>query len=493
MPSVAATLDASLITSYHLTNSTVALPVIEVATNASLCVASGMKFKNVDFRLYGTVTKVGTDTAAPTFGYAENSETSYIAFTADGGVFDFHANNNDRGYGAVSLVCPVSGGTVIPVGTITLRNASRAVTYWGDFGNWEFGVNNPTNVSFDVLVDGTHIDVSGNFNASGAAHLTLVNGSWIRRNSACLGHWFPMAIEDAATISLGEGCYIDFTANDGSFAIDSKSVVDTVTVRDGGVYNVTYNSTGEKTGVFVSTNGVLGVGKLHGNRVRTDLLRGFGSARLDGDLFIKSLNVGTGSTDWNRHAKIAANVPFGGTGNVIVTNGVPAYPFTVTIQNGASTATGAIRVNKAEGDAETALYFANGANWAGTVVAGDVSLTNLTDGATAATVDFGALDLAAGKTFPIRVWTHSGPVANDTVNVGTYVNNGGELVPVLMDGAAGEKISGGTKLFVGKIAKGSPLPKVPARWGASREPIDGDNAYDMLTMKTFKGLQVILR
>jgi hypothetical protein len=490
---VSAVLNSELVTGYNTNSTPIALPTIEVATNATLSVASGMKFKNVDFRLYGTVTKVGTDTAAPTFGYAENGETSYIAFTADGGVFDFHANNNERSYGAVSLVCPASGGTVIPVGTVTLRNAVRTVTGWADFGNWEFGVNNPTNVSFDVLVDGTHMDVSGNFEASGAAHLTLVNGSWIRRNSACLGHWFPMAMKKAATISLEAGCYIDFTANDGSFAIDSKSVVDTVTVRDGGIYNVTYNSTGEKTGVFVSTNGVLGVGKLHGNRTRTDLLRGFGSARLDGDLFIKSLNVGTGSSDWNRHAKIAANVPFSGTGDVIVTNGVPAYPFTVTIQNGASTATGAIRVNKAEGDAETALYFANGANWAGTVVAGDVSLTNLTDGATAATVDFGALDLAAGKTFPIRVWAHSGPVANDTVNVGTYVNNGGELVPVLVDGAAGEKIASGTKLFVGKIAKGSPLPKVPARWGAAREPIDGDDAYDMLTMKTFKGLQVILR
>ena len=490
---VSAVLNSELVTGYNTNATPVALPIIEVATNATLSVAPGVKFKNVDFRLYGTVTKPTTSDLSPTFGYAESGETSYFAFTADGGVFDLHAHENSVDNGSVSFFCPASGGTVVPVGTITLRNASRVVTYWGDYGNWQFGVNNPTSTPFDVLIDGTHLDCSAYFYASGAAHLALVNGSWIRRNSSCLGHWFPMAIQNAATISLGEGCYIDFTANDGQFAIDSQSVVDTVTVRDGGVYNVTYNSSGWVTGVFVSTNGVLGVGKLHGNRTRTDLLRGFGSARLDGDLFIKSLNVGTGSTDWERRVNVANGVPFTGAGDVIVTNGVPAYPFTVTIQNGANTATGAIRVNKVEGDAETALFFANGANWAGTVVAGDVSLTNLTDGATAATVDFGALDLAAGKTFPVRVWTHAGPVANDTVNVGQYVNNGGELVPVLADGAAGEKIPGGTKLFVGKIAKDSPLPKVPARWGADREPIDGDDAYDMLTMKTFKGLQVILR
>ena len=75
-----------------------------------------------------------------------------------------------------------------------------------------------------------------------------------------------------------------------------------------------------------------------------------------------------------------ANVPFAGTGNVTVTNGAPAYPFTVTMVTGANTATGSIKVNKVAGDAETALYFADGANWAGTVIAGNVALTNLTDG-----------------------------------------------------------------------------------------------------------------
>jgi hypothetical protein len=288
-------------------------------------------------------------------------------------------------------------------------------------------------------------------------------------------------------------CYIDFTANDGSFAIDSKSVVDTVTVRDGGVYNVTYNSSGELTGVFVSTNGVLGVGKLHGNRVRTDLLRGFGSARLDGDLFIKSLNIGTGSTDWNRHAKIAANVPFCGTGDVIVTNGVPAYPFTVTFQNGANTATGSIKVAKVAGDAETALFFANGANWAGTVVAGDVSLTNLTDGATAATANFGALELAGD--FPVRVWRdpQGGILTNDFVNVGTYANNGGVIHAVLQGEPAGTKIGSGTKIRVGTISKASPLPRAEKSWHAIRRPIDGDDANDALFISPSVGLTILLR
>ena len=486
-PSVAATLDASLITSYHLTNSAVALPVIEVATNASLCVAAGMKFKNVDFRLYGTVTKVGTGTVAPTFGYAEHGETSYIAFTADGGVFDFHANNNDRSYGAVSLVCPASGGTVIPVGTITLRNAVRNVTGWADFGNWAFGVNNPITVPFDVLVDGTHIDVSGDFCASGAAHLTLVNGSFIRRNASCLGHWFPMAIQYSATITVGEGCYIDFTANDGQFGIDSQTVVDTVTVVSGGVYSVSQNSSGWGVGVFVSDGGVLGVTK-KSTRDQTDLLRGFGSARLDGDLTIQSINIGTGLNNWDRHTKMA-NLPFTGTGDVIVTNGVPAYPFTVTLQNGASTATGTIRVNKAAGDAETALYFANGANWAGTVVAGDVALTNLTDGAAAAMVSFGSLDLAGD--FPVRVWKENGVITSDTIHVGEYVNHGGKLVPQLMtDGAS---FAPGDRITLGSIAASSPLPATGRGWRCKLVDNGLDNDTKTLILSYSRGLQILLQ
>ena len=445
------------------------LPVLEVATNATLTVAGGMKFKNVDFRLFGTVTKPSDADASPVFGYAESGETSYFAFTADGGVFDFHSNQN-AGCGAVSIVCPAVGGTVIPVGAIVLRNASRNVTGWADFGNWEFGVNNPTSVGFDVLADGTAIDCSAFFYASGAAHLTLVNGSCIRRNSHCGGHYFSQAIQNSATIAIGEGCYIDFTTGDGVFGIDNQTAVDAVTVRDGGIYNVTYNSGGWVQGVFVSDGGVLSVGKLYSSSSstrapRTDLLQGFGSARLDGDLSIASANVGVlGNTDWDRRATMA-NVPFSGTGNVMVTNGVPAYPFTVTMRNGANTATGAIKVAKAVGDAETMLYFANGANWAGTVVAGDVALTNLVDGAAASTNTFGAVDLAAGSTFPVRVWKTGGAiVAHDGLDVARYLKNGGKIEFVAMD----EPLALGDRFVLGTIGAESALPKLSRGWMASR-------------------------
>ena len=467
------------------------LPILSIAFGSTLTVPGGMKFKNVDFRLYGTITKPSNTDLSPVFGYADNGETSYFAFTADGGVFDFHSNQSVD-CGSVSIVCPASGGTVISVGTIVLRNASRTVTGWADFGNWQFGLNNPTSVPFEVLVDGTAIDCAAFFYADGAAHLTLVNGACIRRNSSCLGHYFSQAIRKSAAITIGEGCYIDFTTSDGVFGVDSQSAVDAVTVTTGGIYNVTYNSSGWGNGVFVSDGGVLGVSKLQVNsdkvtRPRTDLLLGFGAARLDGDLTIASLDFSSGNTDWDRHTTMA-NIPFSGTGNVTVTNGVPEHPLTVTMKNGANTATGTIKVAKVDGDAETKLYFANGANWAGTVVAGNVALTNLVDAAAASTNSFTTLDLADGTVFPIRVWKTGGViVSHDVLNVDTYLNNGGKIELVEM----GEELARGDVIILGTIGTESLAPTCSPKWNA--EIIDGAGEEKLLRMRYQSGLSIIFR
>ena len=490
-PAVAAVLDASLTTVADATVVPVALPVVEIATNATVTVGGDMKFKNIDLRLYGKLSKSSNDAVGPTFGYAADGETSYIAFISDGGEFDIHAaTGSDPRLGQLNFLCPEPGGTVIAVGTVVLRNSTRRINGWNDMGDVRFGSGNPMREPFAVLIDGTHVDVSGKFYAEGAAHLSLVNGAYIRRAPSCLGHGWAMAIGGAATVSVAAGSYIDFTAGGGSaFAIDSQAVVDAVIVGDGGVYNATYNTSGRVQGVFVGDGGVLGVGKLYEARVRTDLLRGFGSARIDGGLDIASLNIGTGNKDWDRHAKMA-NLPFTGTGDVTITNGVPARPFTVTMVNGANTATGTIRVAKADGDAETALFFADGANWAGTVVAGNVSLTNLNGSACAASVDFGRLDLSAD--FPVRVWRGAdGTLVNDTLNVGAYLNNGGRIAPVMM--TEGDSFAFGDKIVLGKVRKGAPLPHVAWGWTATAEEIEGDGDHVQLILARGRGFMIIVR
>ena len=490
-PKVAATLDASLTTVCDATATPVALPVVEISTNATVTIAGGMKFKNVDFRLYGTVAKESTVVPGPIFGYAASGETSYIAFVSDGGIFDIHAETpGNPDLGKINFLCPESDGKVVAVGTIVLRNSTHNIKGWNDMGDVRFGYRNPMTEGFDVLVDNTKFNISGNFYASGAAHLALVNGSYIRRDGNCLGHGFNMVVGDAATVDVGEACYIDFVTGAGNFAIDSQSAVDAITVHDGGIYNVTYNSNGWGLGVFASDGGVLGVSPLYDTRARSDLLRGFGAVRLDGDLAIESLALRTGDhyANSDRFTKMS-NIPFSGAGDVVVTNGVPAYPFTVTMQNGANTATGSIKVAKVEGDAETALYFANGANWAGTVVAGNVALTNLTDGAAAATATFGSLDLAAD--FPIRVWKREGVYSADAINVGSFTNNGGKISPVMM--SEGEDFARGDSFVIGKVAKGAALPAVANGWAVKARLIDGDDAYDEIVLKSGVGLQVTLR
>ena len=101
-----------------------------------------------------------------------------------------------------------------------------------------------------------------------------------------------------------------------------------------------------------------------------------------------------------------------------------ANTYTVTLHPQGGTG-GSASVTAVDGTGATALYFANGANWAGTVVAGNVALTNLTDGAAAATATFGSLDLAAD--FPIRVWKSEGAYSADAINVGSFINNGGKI------------------------------------------------------------------
>ena len=163
--------------------------------------------------------------------------------------------------------------------------------------------------------------------------------------------------------------------------------------------------------------------------------------------------------------------------------------FGVVVRSGANTATGSASVTAVDGTGATTLYFANGANWAGTVVAGNVALTNLTDGAAAATATFGSLDLAAD--FPIRVWKSEGVYSADAINVGSFINNGGKISPVMM--SEGEDFARGDSFVIGKVAKGATLPAVATGWAVKARSIDGDDAYDEIVLKSGVGLQIILR
>ncbi len=486
----------------------VTLPVLSVASGATLNVPGGMKFKNVNISLAGTLTR--TSSGNLVFGHALSGETSYIGFHANAAKI---TNYQMGGYAtSICLCCPDAGGSVRPVGALEFKDMPTSGThlpesgdnYWNGLG---LGDNNPSSIPFEVVFDNTKWSASGISKIAGAATFRLKNGSRFanKEHDNLYGRRFDISELGKVVLEDDSELCIYAMGDWGSRVVNIQSAVPGgVAVEASGDSRVEfYRTAGNNNAVMAFSNSIYRVYRpsiYHDNNgtiynSKNEPFKGLKSVTLaEGSTLTFTTCNGYYFKDNSGDRVVSlADVPISGGGSVTLSNN-NVNVFGVIVRNGSNTATGTASVTEpASGMGDTTLFFANGANWAGTVVAGDVSLTNLTDGATAATVDFGALDLAAGKTFPVRVWTHSGPVANDTVNVGQYVNNGGELVPVLVDGAAGEKIPGGTKLFVGKIAKDSPLPKVPARWGAAREPIDGDDAYDMLTMKTFKGLQVILR
>ena len=438
------------------------LPELNVESGATLKLAAGMTFKNVSLDFRGNIAKVdsegavSTDGVGPIFGYAEAGETSYVAIQCDGATFDVHSNQNAEN-GRVNFVNPVSGGRVKVVGDIVLKNTKFPISGWADFGNRYFGENNPTDEPFTVILDGTTIEAPWSFIAAGAARIRAINGSIIQKPLACAGHWLSNYIKDIAQVEvIGVGAYFDYVGNDGQMRVNSSGECDAMILRDGAAYLVG-NASGTGKGVLVAANALVGVGKQWSSRVRSDLLEGFGSARIESEstMTVCPLDWGIGNTDWERRAKFA-NIPLTGEGDLIVSNGAPTKVFTVTVVNGNNTCSGAAKVvppvvAAGETAAETSLFFANGANWAGTVEAnGYLALTNMTDATDSAAVTFGGVKLTSA--LPLRVWREEdGSITSDTITLtdGFVVEEGdaGIVELVGQDGfelAAGETVALGT-------------------------------------------------
>lgn len=172
---------------------------------------------------------------------------------------------------------------------------------------------------------------------------------------------------------------------------------------------------------FISEDGVVAVGKKGGTY--NALFNGLGTVLIPEDrtLTIRSSSSGvSGSGEWNRSVKTAATVPITGAGDLVVSNGYPSKIFHLTMTGKANTCSGTIRVEEPpEGANEMALFFDNGANWAGTVRStGYTATTNTADAAVTASVSFGTLHLQSG-TLRLRGLrdAETGALAIDQVNL----------------------------------------------------------------------------
>ncbi len=498
---VSATLGAALATSADATVTPVALPVLEVASNATLNVTGGTKFKNVDLRLFGTL--AGTTLGKIYFGHAEIGETAYFAMCLTNATVRTIGKPDNYDGGSLYFACPDAGGTVSVVGVVDISNMTveRKTGSGGEsiYNGINFGVNNPTDLPFSVVFTDVSYWYLAQCHIAGATDLTLRNSYLYRKpNSswAAQGRW---TVEGAAKVTY----------------VDSQHFYE---YPDGN--SIGWNSAVAGHEAVVLTNSVVQWSRPTGNgksvmtvydsyydcaydeyapsqgQTLPDLFKGLGvlnipsgafcSIRGQSDVTWATDNVGNGSGT-ERTCKIDSAVKFAGGGDLRIENAESGKYFAAIMQGGLNTCSGTLSVSSPE-DYDADFFFADGANWAGTVVAGNVALTNLTDGA--ATATFGTLDLAAD--FNIRVWTENGVVVtNDMVNVGEYRSNGGRLSIEPM--TEGLEFAAGEKIVVGKIAKASPNPAVKAGWCVKRLAIDGDDANEILVMKKGIGLQVILR
>ncbi len=488
------------------------LPDLVVASGATLSVLGGMKFYNVNIDLKGT--NLVTTLGGVTYGYAESGDTTYIGFSADGGIISLHDEGWSYDTAPFEVCCPAAGGTVTPVDDIVFKDSTILPLSKRDSTTYPFtesyrcafklGVNNPSTTPFEVVFDNTRWGVCGKTYIQGGATFRLKNGgSYINAEVHDLHGRMANIIENGRVI-VGSGCEFRINAmgdyGDNPLNVNpSTSGYEAIVVEEGGVFEC-YRSAGNDNGVLSTSNSTYQVYIPWVTNTSFEVASTntpFGGLAA---VFVATNSTLTFSTRnrvfWDAgqfHDKSGervvtlADVPMTGGGSVALSN-ANVNVFGVIVKNAANTATGTARVvAPGDGIGATTLWFADGANWAGKVVAGNVALTNLTDAIAAASVTFGGVSLAGD--FPVRVWKTGAVVTtNDVVNLGTVDNKGGKIVPTLM---SGDKFATGDKFTLGTIASGAELPALASGWRAKKVAVD-ENTCELL-LRVGSGMQISVR
>ena len=492
-------------------------PTVVVSEGVTLTVPAGYKFKDVHLVLCegSTLTEAGDGPIV--FGYAVSNETTYFAMHATNATITALNSAEVEKAAGIAFVSPANGGVVKVVGDIVLKDS--AITY-SDRDGFAFGLNNPESENFKMIVDNTPLDIGQDTYVAGGANLVLTNNTVLfRRRSTINGHnndienTYSIYVQDRGRITLVDGGEIRTTVtianaeeNNGWFG---KGVVSLrpseegyvgIEVLEGGI-GCWWRTYGDNTGVIRYAGGIQKVFRGHwwgnvlsGNRSRIfNKLKGVDVAG-NTTMQIVGFKDDYGDNDDTLHP-FYIDSPFTGSGDVIITNTWPgAKTCAPRFASPNSTCTGKIMAVACDGKAKASLCFANGANWAGTVVAnGLLKITNhegVKENDNPAGVTFGALDLQAD--FPVRVWRgDDGKLTGDTLNVGTYLKSGGKLVPTMMT-EGGEFVSN-DKIVVGKVSKNAVLPEVSSGWRVILKAIEGDGENCLLTIKRGAGLMVIVR
>ena len=494
----------------------------------------GFRLKNVNLKWYGDIQTYYSDTKTAyvysrlLLGWAEEGETSYIAIDCRGGryIAAGEANSAARCRTPLVIAVPQPGGTIVPVGTLYFRDyacvqrTSAAAnpelhTSGLCFGRWNENsgntavAGNPASVAFNVLFEGTvDLLMIGYCRIGGGAHVTLrgpgVQWRYVRKAYNDEGVARQLILTDSGSLSVEDGAYFDICSNDDAArGLNAKGTTDgqnVLTVKDSRLSLLNWYGSAKNTAEV--DNSLLQIGYLRSASTLgniTGVFNGLKSVALVNTFTIAAADVDRGNPskasvtsveNWDRRVHIAS--PLTGTGSLAVSNELSGahavYSMTVTVTNGANTATGRAFVADTAGGAPAALVFADGANWAGEVVAdGRVSLTNLVDGSAAANVSFGGIRLDAD--FPLRVWKTGGAiVANDKVNLASAPAGACAITFTEM----GEPLEIGDKFEIGLYPESAALPRDTKTIRYSAEPSETEGCVRLMATYQKRGFVIVL-
>ena len=502
----------------------------------------GFRLKNVALKWYGNIQTYHADTKKRVeysrllIGWAEEGETSYIAIDCRGGKYIAagEANATTRCRTPLAIVAPLPGGTVIPKGTLYFRDYDcvqrQSEEEYPEYytpglciGRWnEYVVNtvvsgNPASVKFDVLFEGdVDLNLNGVCRVGGGAQVVLRGSGvkWRYVRKAWNDETLPrsLIISDSGSIKLEDGATLGICSNDitkdssypdrsGLIAKGTQDNHEALTISDSVMSAL--NWYGEGKSIAKVKDSVLQIGYLRSANTLSNItgaFDGFKSVAIENTFTIAAADVDRGNSgkdavkaveNWNRSVFVAP--PLTGTGSLSVSNMLAgahaSYSMTVTVTNGKNTATGRAYVAQTESGAKAALVFADGANWAGEVVAGgNVSLTNLVDAGAAASVSFGSIRL--DEDFPIRVWKNGGVVtANDRINLSSAPAGTRSFVLKAMD----EALEVDDKIEIGLYPADVELPKDTRRLRYSVEPAETEGLVKLMAVVYKRGMTITVR
>ncbi len=500
----------------------VALPVFEIATNAVLFVdtpdhsTKGFTFTNLRLNYFGTIhcpDAATHSTPCLTFGTAAADATAYFGLNVDGGTLVV-TNTTAFWQGNCSLIrimCPEEGGAVHPVGELTWRNFTRGPDSVRISGSdilansgYDIGVNNPENIPFTLNVSGTPIGLNGTTTISGGANIVCTGAdSGLVKGDTFINYSLTqyVTVKGAAKITLKDGARFSnafVVGNYGAvyFTPTSSSHI-SLEVDGGAMEFYRLLGSGSRTAKVLVRNGCYDVGRLMPESTLapeggwkgaaySPVFDRFRQIEVTGLLQVRATDAFPRPAwwhfdgQWDRRID-QADMPFSGTGSLLVTNTTEANSMTFTLVNRGNGMTGTIAA--APGTRST-LLFKDDCKWGGTVIANGCTGFVNTDATTGkekpARVVFNNMRLEGD--FPVRLWRTDGVATNDFIKFeGAIHANGGAFVGEPMEDI---KPSPGDTWIIGTYPVKCAFPRIESmKWQLLSEPIAGNAENVHLLLK----------